>query len=52
MREPIEMLTINVPEEYSSKIIDMVTRRKGEMVSMMTQNDRIHIEFLIPHAAS
>ena len=46
--EPIEMLTINVPEEYSSKIIDMVTRRKGEMVSMMTQNDRIHIEFLIP----
>ena len=46
--EPIEILTINVPEEYSSKIIDMVTRRKGEMVSMMTQNDRIHIEFLIP----
>ncbi len=46
--EPMEMLTINVPEEYSSKIIDMVTRRKGEMVSMMTQNDRLHIEFLIP----
>ncbi|MDE6091344.1 MAG: translational GTPase TypA [Duncaniella sp.] len=46
--EPVEMLTINVPEEYSSKIIDMVTRRKGEMVSMMTQNDRLHIEFLIP----
>ncbi len=46
--EPVEMLTINVPEEYSSKIIDMVTRRKGEMVSMTTQNDRQHIEFLIP----
>ena len=46
--EPVEMLTINVPEEYSSKIIDMVTRRKGEMVSMTTQNDRLHIEFLIP----
>lgn len=46
--EPMEMLTINVPEEYSSKIIDMVTRRKGEMVSMTTQNDRLHIEFLIP----
>ena len=46
--EPIEELTINVPEEYSSKIIDMVTRRKGEMVSMTTQNDRIHIEFHIP----
>ncbi|MDE5728519.1 MAG: translational GTPase TypA [Duncaniella sp.] len=46
--EPVEMLTVNVPEEYSSKIIDMVTRRKGEMVTMTTQNDRIHLEFLIP----
>ena len=46
--EPIEQLTINVPEEYSSKIIDMVTRRRGEMVAMETQNDRIHIEFNIP----
>ena len=46
--EPIEQLTINVPEEYSSKIIDMVTRRKGEMTSMSTQNDRIHLEFNIP----
>ncbi|WP_289744338.1 translational GTPase TypA [Muribaculum intestinale] len=46
--EPVELLTINVPEEYSSKIIDMVTRRKGEMVSMTTQNDRLHIEFHIP----
>lgn len=46
--EPVELLTINVPEEYSSKIIDMVTRRKGEMVSMATHNDRLHIEFHIP----
>ncbi len=46
--EPVELLTINLPEEYASKIIDMVTRRKGEMVSMTTQNDRIHIEFHIP----
>ena len=46
--EPIEQLTINVPEEYSSKIIDMVTRRRGEMVAMETQNDRINIEFNIP----
>ena len=46
--EPIESLTINVPEEYSSKMIDMVTRRKGEMVLMDTQNDRIHLEFKIP----
>ncbi len=46
--EPVEALTINVPEEYSSKVIDMVTRRKGEIVSMETQNDRINIEFTIP----
>ena len=46
--EPVELLTINVTEEYSSKIIDMVTRRKGEMVSMNAQNDRVHMEFHIP----
>ncbi|MDE6229586.1 MAG: translational GTPase TypA, partial [Muribaculaceae bacterium] len=47
--EPVEMLTVNVTEEYSSKIIDMVTRRKGEMVSMTTQgSDRVHMEFHIP----
>lgn len=46
--EPIEALSINVPEEYSSKVVDMVTRRKGEIVSMETQNYRIHIEFNIP----
>ncbi len=46
--EPFETLTINVPEEYSSKMIDMVTRRKGEMVTMETQNDRIYLEFKIP----
>lgn len=46
--EPIELLDINVPEEYSSKVIDMVTRRRGEMVAMSTQNDRILIEFNIP----
>jgi GTP-binding protein len=46
--EPVELLTINVTEEYSSKIIDMVTRRKGEMVSMHAQNDRVQMEFHIP----
>ena len=46
--EPVEALTINVPEEYSSKMIDMVTRRRGDLVSMSTQNDRIHMEFQIP----
>jgi len=46
--EPIEELTINVPEEFASKMIDMVTRRKGEMTSMDTQGDRVNIEFDIP----
>ena len=46
--EPIEELTINVPEEFSSKMIDMVTRRKGEMTSMETQGERVNIEFNIP----
>ena len=46
--EPIEELTINVPEEFSSKMIDMVTRRKGEMTSMERQADRVNIEFDVP----
>lgn len=46
--EPIEALTINVPEKYASKMIDMVTRRKGDLMSMTTQNDRVHMEFNIP----
>ena len=46
--EPIEELTINVPSDYSSKMIDMITRRKGEMMSMEAQGDRVNIEFLIP----
>ena len=46
--EPVEALTINVPEEYSSKMIDMVTRRRGDLISMTTQNDRIHLDFQIP----
>lgn len=46
--EPVELMTVNVPEEYSSKIIDMVTRRRGELTSMVTQNDRIQMEFHIP----
>jgi len=46
--EPIEQLTINVPEEYSSRIIDLVTKRKGEMTMMDNQNSRIFLEFSIP----
>ena len=46
--EPIEELTINVPEEFASKMIDMVTRRKGEMTSMLNMGERVDIEFNIP----
>ncbi|MCH4148763.1 MAG: translational GTPase TypA [Prevotella sp.] len=46
--EPIEELTINVPEGFSSKMIDMVTRRKGELIGMDTEGDRVNIQFEIP----
>ena len=46
--EPIEEMTINVPEVFASKMIDMVTRRKGEMIGMESQGERVNIEFLIP----
>ena len=46
--EPIEELTINVPQDFSSKMIDMVTRRKGELVGMDTEGDRVNIQFEIP----
>lgn len=46
--EPIEELDINVPQEFSSKMVDMVTRRKGELTSMTTEGDRVNITFDIP----
>ncbi|NLX81413.1 MAG: translational GTPase TypA [Proteiniphilum sp.] len=46
--EPIEQLTVNIPEESASKVIDVIARRKGEMVSMENKGDRMHIEFNIP----
>jgi len=46
--EPIEELTVLVPEEMSSRVIDYVSRRKGEMQSMDTLNDRVHLTFTIP----
>ncbi len=46
--EPVELLTINVTEESASKMIDMVTRRKGELVAMTTKNDRVQMDFQIP----
>ena len=46
--EPIEQLSINLPEESSGKIIEMVAMRKGEMISMEIKNDRVQLEFYIP----
>lgn len=46
--EPVEQLMVNLPEESASKIIDLVTRRKGEMTMMETKGDRTFLEFTIP----
>lgn len=46
--EPVEQLTINLPEDCSGKIIEMVAMRKGEMLSMEVVNDRVQLEFQIP----
>jgi GTP-binding protein len=46
--EPVEALTVLVPEEHSWKVIEAVTRRKGEIVSISPKNDRIVLEFNIP----
>ena len=46
--EPIEELTVNVPEENSGKVIELVTSRKGEIVNMESKHDRIHLLFHIP----
>src|SRR5690554_959928 len=46
--EPIEQLTINLPEESSSKVIDIITRRKGDLLTMENKGDRMQMEFTIP----
>ncbi|HRI01977.1 MAG TPA: translational GTPase TypA [Saprospiraceae bacterium] len=46
--EPIETLTIDVPEAFSGKVIELASQRKGEMTLMETRGDLIHIEFNIP----
>ena len=46
--EPVEQLSINLPEENSGRIIEMVAVRKGEMLSMDAVGDRIQLEFHIP----
>ena len=46
--EPVEQLTVLVPEEFSSKVIDVVTRRKGDVGTIETKGDRVQLEFSIP----
>ncbi len=46
--EPVEELDIKVPQDYSSKMVDMVTRRKGDLTGMDTEGDRVNITFDIP----
>jgi GTP-binding protein len=46
--EPLEILSIDLPEEVSGKAIELVTRRKGELLRMERKGDRIHLEFNIP----
>jgi GTP-binding protein len=46
--EPYEVLVVDVPQEFASKVIDLVTRRKGEMLIMETKGEMQHLEFEIP----
>ena len=46
--EPYENLVVDVPQEYSGKVIDLVTQRKGEMLIMETKGEMQHLEFEIP----
>jgi len=46
--EPYESLVVDVPQEFASKVIDLVTRRKGELHVMETKGEMQHLEFEIP----
>jgi GTP-binding protein len=46
--EPMEALSVNSPKETSGKVIELVTARRGEIVSITTKGDRIHMEFTMP----
>jgi GTP-binding protein len=48
VHEPIEALTVLVPEEHQGKVIEIVTRRKGDIVNIQPKNDRTVLEFDIP----
>jgi GTP-binding protein len=46
--EPVEQLTIDLPDEYAGKAIEVVNRRRGNLQIMERKNDRVHLEFDIP----
>ncbi|MGI6321329.1 MAG: translational GTPase TypA [Bacteroidales bacterium] len=46
--EPFEYLTVHVPEEFSGKVIEAVTQRKGDIVNIINKDERVHLEFEIP----
>jgi len=46
--EPIEQLTVHVPDGFSGKVIEVVTKRKGEIANIESRNDRTALEFTIP----
>ncbi len=46
--EPVEVLFLDLPEEYSGKAIEAITQRKGEMLQMVPKGDQMHLEFEIP----
>ena len=45
--EPVELLNVNVSEEFSGKVIEIVTKRKGDILNIETKNERINLEFKI-----
>ncbi len=45
--EPVELLNVNVAEEFSGKVIEIVTRRKGDILNIEKKNDRVNLEFKI-----
>ncbi len=46
--EPVEALTVHVPEVFSGKVIELVTQRKGDIANIEIKEDRAHLDFLIP----
>tara|TARA_X000000950_G_scaffold110892_1_gene139771 strand:- start:5571 stop:7340 length:1770 start_codon:yes stop_codon:yes gene_type:complete len=46
--EPMEVLVVDVPEEFSGKVIELVSQRKGDMLVVEPKGDLLHLEFDIP----